>query len=112
MLLNARAPYLGEQFDFSWHPHANKVTLDPLTNNAITPICQKELCKCPKGILDDYDSSWNGETAVTATCTSDRRYGRSGVVLMALGAYAVMLSLQLFVRANNSRFYMVDPKKA
>jgi hypothetical protein len=105
MALNGEVPIVGTQLNF-WPKAQEKTPDNP------NPICFQDLCNCPKGLFDEYQSSWNGETAVTRTCMAERRYGRSGVVLMAIGGYAVMLSLQLFVRANNSRFYMVDPKKA
>merc|ERR1719388_577041 len=106
-LLNGVVPVIGiPLYDKIW-PMAHIKT-----ETNLSPICSVDLCKCPKGILDDYESSWNGETEVTRTCMAERRFGRSGVVLMAIGGYLVMLSLQLFVRGNVSKFYMVDPKKA
>ncbi|KAF4646945.1 hypothetical protein FOZ61_004895, partial [Perkinsus olseni] len=49
---------------------------------------------CRLGIFDGFITSWNGETKVTATTALERRRARSGVALLAVGAYIAVQSVK------------------
>ncbi|KAF4730452.1 hypothetical protein FOZ63_001667, partial [Perkinsus olseni] len=60
---------------------------------------------CRIGIFDGFITSWNGETKVTATTALERRRARSGVALLAVGAYIAVQSVKAFLPPAESKFY-------
>ncbi|CAD7965434.1 unnamed protein product [Amoebophrya sp. A25] len=74
--------------------------------------------ECATGILDEGtpfsagDSTWDPETALTQKTFGERRTGRSGVCLIAMGAYLVIISLRCFIPTTVSKFYADDAPQA
>ena len=91
-----------------WIPRVHKLEL---------PQC-RELQFSPLNFVstgypfDSQDASWDPETAIDATSKGERRVGRTGVVLVSMGAYLAILSLKCFIPTTVSKFYDANSPQA